>query len=241
MPGLRQQIQRHTQACQNKGELTNLRQAGGDGQSGTRRVAKHPYQEEGGNRLTKDNNRQGAHHGQRLLNQNHRIKQHPDGDKEQDGEGVAQRQRIVRRTVAQLGFVQHHPGEERAQCKGDVEQFNGTKGNPQRQGKDRQGKQLTGAGGRAAGQDPRHQTAAHQHHNGDKRHHFPDGDAHVQRQCRKADALFFHHTGDGRQQHQRQHHHQVFHNQPAYRDLSALAVDKLPLLKRAQQYDGTGG
>ena len=147
----------------------------------------------------------------------------------------------MRGTVAQLGLVQHHPGEERAQRKGDVKQLDGAKGNAQRQRKDRKREQFTRARGGAAGHDPRHQTAAHQHHDGDKRHNLTDGNAHIQRQRGEADILFFHHPGNGRQQYQRQHHHQIFNNQPAYRDLPALAVYQLSLFKRAQQHHGTGG
>ena len=241
MSGLRQQVQGHAQTGQNKGELANLRQAGGNGQRRPRRVAEHSHQEEGGERLTKDNDRQRAQHGQRLLDQNKRVKQHPDGDEEQHGKGVAQRQGVVCGAVAQLGFVQHHPGKERAQREGDIKQLNGAKGDTERQRQHGEGKQLAGSGRRAAGHDPRHQTATHQHHDGDKRHHLPDGDAHIQRQRGEADIVFFHHAGDGGQQHQRQDHHQIFHNQPAYRDLPALAVYQLSLLKRAQQHHGTGG
>ena len=204
-------------------------------------MTEHPHQEEGGKRLTKDDDRQRAQHGQRLVNQDHRVKQHPDGDEEQHGEGIAQRQSVMRRAVAQLGLVQHHPGEERAQGKGDVKQLYGTKSDTQRQRQHGEGKQLARAGCSAAGHDPRYQTAAHQHHDGDKRHHLTDGDAHIQRQRGKADVVFFHHPGDGWQQHQRQDHHQVFNNQPAYRDLPALAVYQLSLFKRAQQHHGTGG
>ncbi len=47
LSGLRQQVQCHAQTRQNKGEFTNLCQAGGDGQCRTRRVAEHSHQEEG--------------------------------------------------------------------------------------------------------------------------------------------------------------------------------------------------
>ncbi|MNU81360.1 hypothetical protein D3C71_710180 [compost metagenome] len=126
--------------------------------------------------------------------------------------------------MAQLGFVQHHTCEERTQRKGDVKQLDGTEGDTERQGQHRQRKQFARAGSGAAGEDPRHQTAAHQHHNGDKGDHFADGNAHIQRQRGKADVILFNHTGDGRQQNQRQDHHQIFNNQPADGDLPTLAV-----------------
>ncbi len=241
LPGLRQQIQRHAQSGQNKGEFTDLCQTGGNGQRRARRVTKQTHQEEGGNRLTKDDNRQRAQHGQRLLDQDQRVEQHPDGDKEQHRKRVTQRQGIVCGAVAQLGFVQHHSGEERTQRKGDIEQLYGTKGDTQRQRQHGKGKQFAGTGRGTAGHDPRYQTAADQHHDGNKCHNLTDSDAHIQRQRGEANVVFFHHSGDSGQQNQRQHHHQVFYNQPANRDLPALAVYQLPLFKRAQQHHGTGG
>ncbi|MNR11411.1 hypothetical protein D3C85_1277080 [compost metagenome] len=130
----------------------------------------------------------------------------------------------MRRAVAQLRFVQHHTGEERAQRKGDVKQFHSAESDTERKGQHRQGKQFTRAGGCATREDPRYQAAAHHHHNGDKGDHFADGDTHIQRQRGKADVVFFHHPGDGRQQDQRQDHHQIFNNQPADGDLPTLAV-----------------
>ena len=105
MPGLRQQIQRHSQPGENKGKFTDLRQAGGNGQRGARRVAEHSYQEESGGRFTENNDDQRRQHRQRLIDQDHRVKQHSHGNKEQYGEGVAQRQGIVGRAMAELGFI----------------------------------------------------------------------------------------------------------------------------------------
>ncbi|OFV47581.1 hypothetical protein HMPREF3178_21005 [Klebsiella sp. HMSC09D12] len=120
LPGLRQQIQRHSQTSKNKGEFTDLRQTGGNGQGSARRVAEHPHQEEGGSRFTENDDSQRRQYCQRLLKQNHRVEQHSDGDKEQHGEGVAQRQRIVGRAMAELGFIEHHTGEKGAEGEGDV-------------------------------------------------------------------------------------------------------------------------
>ena len=88
LPSLWQQVQGHPQTSQNKGELANLRQAGSDGQRRARRVTEHPHQEEGGNGLTKDDDCQRTQHGQRLLDEDHRVEQHPDGDKEQHRERI---------------------------------------------------------------------------------------------------------------------------------------------------------
>ena len=142
MSGLRQQVKRHSQAGENKGKLANLRQAGGDGQRGARRVTKHPHKEKGGCGFTKDNNRQRRQHRQRLLDQHHRVKQHADGDEEQHREGVAQRQGVMGGAVAQLGFIKHHAGKEGAEGEGDIKQLHGAEGDAQRQGQHRQSEQL---------------------------------------------------------------------------------------------------
>ena len=241
LPGLRQQVKRHPQAGENKGKFTNLRQAGGNRQCGTRRVAKHTHEEKGGCGFTKDNDRQRRQHRQRLLDQHHWVKQHADGDKEQHRKGVAQRQGVMGGAVAQLGFIKHHAGKEGAEGEGDIKQLHGAEGDAQRQGQYRQGEQLARAGGRAARHDPRHQPTADQHHDGDKGHHFANGDPEVEGEGSEADVAFLRHTGHCRQQDQRQDHHQVFHNQPADGDLPALTVNQLSFLQGAQQHHGTGG
>lgn len=147
--------------------------------------------------------------------------------------------------VAELGFVKHHAGKEGAEGKRDIKQLHGAEGDAQRQGQHRQSEQLARAGGGAARHDPRHQPAADQHHNGDKGHHFANGDPEVEGQGREADVAFLRHTGNRRQQDQRQDHHRVFHNQPADGDLPALAVNQLSFLQRAAalrywQWRGTG-
>ena len=50
----------------------------------------------------------------------------------------------------------------------------------------------------------------------------------------------FENTGQGRQQYQRQHHGEVFDNQPADGDAPAVGFDQAALLQRADQHDGAG-
>ncbi len=66
---LRQQIERHAESGENKGELADLRQAGGNGQRGSRRVAEHTHQEKRSDRFAKDDNGKRRQHRQRLLDQ----------------------------------------------------------------------------------------------------------------------------------------------------------------------------
>ena len=95
-------------------------------------MAEHSYQEESGSRFTENNDDQRRQHRQRLIEQDHRVKQHSHGNKEQYGEGVAQWQRIVGRAMAELGFIEHHTGEKGAEGEGDVKQLNGAEGDAER-------------------------------------------------------------------------------------------------------------
>jgi hypothetical protein len=58
-----------------------------------------------------------------FAHQDGRVEQHPDRDEEEDSEGVAERQRLFGRPVAELGFGKHHAGDERAEREGDAEQL----------------------------------------------------------------------------------------------------------------------
>ena len=166
-------------------------------------MTEHSHQRKCGKGFAENDDNHGAQHGYRLLNQDHRIEQHTDGDKEQHRKRVPQWQGIVGGAMAQFRLVKHHTGEERAERKGDVEQFNGAKGDTERQRQHSQRKQLPRTGRCAARQDPRHNATANQHHQGDKRHHFADCDTHIQRQRCQADVAFFKHSCDSRQQYQR--------------------------------------
>ncbi|MNL67218.1 hypothetical protein D3C87_1917830 [compost metagenome] len=88
---LRHHAQRDPKAGQNEGELANLRQTGRNGQRGAFGVAEHFHQQERCRRFPEHDNRQRCQHRQRLVDQDHRIKQHADRHKEQHGEGIAQR------------------------------------------------------------------------------------------------------------------------------------------------------
>src|SRR6185312_8808146 len=43
------------------------------------------------------------------------VEQHADRDEEQHGEGIAERQALLRRTIGELAFGQDHAGKERAE------------------------------------------------------------------------------------------------------------------------------
>ena len=139
----------------------------------------------------------------------------------------------MRGAVAQLGLVQHHPGEERAQRKGDVKQLDGAKGNAQRQ---RRTESVNSSREPVAAlRDMIHGTRRRPTSIMMAINATTLPMVMLISSASEAKPIFsFHHPGDGGQQNQRQHHYQIFNNQPAYRDLPALAVYQLPLFKRAQ-------
>jgi hypothetical protein len=47
-----------------------------------------------------------------------------------------------------------------------------------------------------------------------------------------------HWPGEGRQEHEHEHHGEVLDDEPAHGDAPALGLDQPPLLHRAQQHDG---
>lgn len=66
------------------------------------------------------------------------IEEHADRDEEQHGERVAQRQRLLRGAVRELGLTHHHAGEERAERERHAEQLGRTESNADRRGDDAQ-------------------------------------------------------------------------------------------------------
>ncbi|MCY1287514.1 hypothetical protein D9M68_439840 [compost metagenome] len=237
---LRQQLQADAQADQDEGELADLRQAGGDGQRGAAGVAEGADDDVGRHRLAEHDDQEGRQHRQRLLDQDRRVEQHANRDEEQHGEGVAQRQRVLRRLVAEFGFVEDHPGEERAEGEGHAEQHRRAIGDAEGDGQHGEGEQFARAGGGDPLQRPGHDAAAAEDHQRDEGGDLAQGQQQRQQQAGVAAVgLAAQRAGQRRQQHQGEDHRQVLDDQPADGDAPALGVDQPALLQRAQQDHGT--
>jgi hypothetical protein len=111
-------------------EFANLSQRRGDRQSAAQRVPKREDDSQGDQRLADDDQQQNGRDHQRFANKNRWVKKHPNRDEEQHRKGVLQRQRVVRRFLAQIGLVQNHARKKGTQGEGDAEEFRGAKGNP---------------------------------------------------------------------------------------------------------------
>ncbi|KAG1190175.1 hypothetical protein G6F35_013970 [Rhizopus arrhizus] len=151
----------------------------------------------------------------------------------------------MRGLVAQFRFVEQHAGEERAQRERNAEQHRRAERHAQRDRQHRQREQfaLTGTGN--AFEDPRNDPAAdHQHHRHEQAQ-LHEGPADVGQHA--ADAVGFlgglgaEYTGQHRHHHQRQHTGQVFHDQPADRDLAAHGFQQAAFLHGPKQHHGAGG
>ncbi len=98
------------------------------------------------------------------LDQYVRLEQHSDGNKEQNREGVAQRQRLFSRPMAEFRLAHHHPGEEGSERERNAEQFGRAIGHAHCDGYDAQREQLAGArSGHQPKQSREHAASGHQH------------------------------------------------------------------------------
>ena len=157
-----------------------------------------------------------------VVHESDRVEQHADGDEEEHGESVAQRQALIRGLLAERAFAQDHAGEEGAKGEGDAEKLGGAEGDTERDGKDAEAEEFARAGVCDVVQDPRDEAAADEQHDGEESETLSS----VMPRVRRISPL----TGwpvvpsgtrsgarAGRSD-QRQHHHEVFDDQPAYGD-----------------------
>ena len=176
---LRHEAERHAEAGQDERELADLRQADGDGGGGAERAPEQLHDGERGDRLGDDDDGDRRQHQQRIADEDRRVEQHADRDEEQHGEGVAQRQRLRRRLLAERGFAQDHAGEEGAEGKRHVEQLRGAIGASQRDAQHGEAEQLARAAVRNVVQDPGDHAPPDDEHDDDEGGHL--GDGHAQR------------------------------------------------------------
>ncbi len=118
---VRQQSKFVTKAGQDERKLADLAETGADRDRHRRRAAAEAGDDEGRDRLDQHNH--GGRRGdlQRMAPQRARVEQHSDRDEEQHREGVLERQRVMRGTVAMVGFANDDAGEECSERVGQVE------------------------------------------------------------------------------------------------------------------------
>ena len=105
------------------------------------------------------------------------IEQHADRDEEEHREGVAQRQRFLRRPMAELRFGEHHAGEEGAERERDVEELRRAVGDAEPDGEHAEPEQLARAGMGDVVQDPRDHPPADDQHQDDEERDLGERDA----------------------------------------------------------------
>ena len=90
-------------------------------------------------------------------------------------------------------------------------------------------------------QHPGDQALADDEHDGDEGSDLADGQRGGRGNAGKirgATTFAAEHAGEGRQEHERQHHHHVFDDEPADGDAAAPGLDQPPLLQRTEQNHG---
>jgi hypothetical protein len=240
VPGLdRQYAQSDAKVRQDEGEFADLRQADRDDQRGSCFLAEEAQQQEG-DAAARRHHREGEGDHARLAEQDGRIEQHADRDKEEHREGIAQWQGFFRRPLAERRSRQDHAGEEGAQCDGDAEQFRCGEGHAQRHRQDRQAEQLTASG---VGNIMKHRgdhAPPHQQHQRGKDCQLAESE----RQCLGHDQGLdigpLHRGGQGRQHHQGQDGEKILHHQPADGDAAPLAFHQATVLQGPQHDHGAG-
>ncbi|MEA3220909.1 MAG: hypothetical protein OZX49_02024 [Immundisolibacter sp.] len=144
--------------------------------------------------------------------------------------------------MAEVAFAQHDAGKKRPQRKRHAEQHSRTIGNAKRGCEHRQREQLARAGTRDVRQKPRDRPRANDQHQRQKQPKLAQRQRqdHPERIAGGGAGSTTEPARQCRQQHQRQHHRQVFNDQPADGDAPVRRVEHTVLLQRAQQYHRAG-
>src|SRR5208282_2296068 len=106
---------------ENKGELPDLSQAGGDDQTRAERVTEHTNDQKRRGRLSQDNNRNHRQQMERLPHDNTRIKKHAHRHKKESCESILERLQLYRGPMTVVGLAHNNTGKKRAKGKGEAE------------------------------------------------------------------------------------------------------------------------
>ncbi len=251
----RQDAEADAERRENERELADLREAGRNGQRRRDRPPEGDDDAEGKERLPHDDDQHRGDDRERIFDKDHRVEQHADGHEEQHGKGVAERQGLLRGAVAQLTLGENHAGEEGAERQRYAEEIGGARRHPERDGEHGEAEQFAAAGmggvvkERGDEPPPYHQHEAHKGReldhgdgeNADKAELAPD-DAldKIDEGIVRIRAFDAENAGHGGDQHQREHHGEIFDDEPADRDAALLAFDHVALLQRLEQHHRGG-
>ena len=98
-------------------EFADLGKGGAHRETRSQRIAEERQDADGGERLADHHQRQHGEDRQRVGDQIRRVEQHADGDEEQHGEGITQRQGIGGGLVREVRLADHRTREECAEGK----------------------------------------------------------------------------------------------------------------------------
>ncbi len=141
--------------------------------------------------------------------------------------------------MTELRPTQHHAGEEGAERERDAEEFRRAVGDRDGGGDHAQREQLARPRARDLPKQPRKQPPPDQQHQQDERADAQQRDAERFEQSRPAGGRIrsAEPARERRQQHEHEHHREVFDDEPADRDAAIDRVEHASALERAQQHD----
>ena len=233
---LGQYAEAHAHRGEDEGKFADLRQCDRDGKGHAQRLAEELDHNEGGQRFAdEDDPKRGEDEGP-VADERGGVEQHPHGNEEEDGEGVAHGQGFRGGLRAEFGLADDHAAEEGAEGHGRAEEIGRAHSHAEGQDKDGEGEEIAGSGagyvGEELGDDP---LADHQRedHKG----------AEFQRRNGKdvPDAFGLSAAAhDGGQKHQQKDGEEVFHHQPAEGDVARRGVQRLVVGEDAGQDDRAG-
>ena len=232
-PFARQNVERDADPCENEGKFADLGEACGHGERNPGLVAEEPHDDIGRERLAEHDDEKDREDFKRGGQQDPRIEQHADGDEKEHRKGIAQGQGFFCGALAELRFAQDHAREERAEREGNAEQDRRAVCDAQRDGEHGETEQLARAGVRDIVEQHRHHLAPHQQHDGNEGDGLCEREEQGQRHGAGAERL----PAQGGQNDEGDHHREVLDDQPPDGDAPALAVDKVALLKSADEDD----
>ena len=233
---LGQYAEAHAHRGEDEGKFADLRQCDCDGKGHTQRLAEELDHNEGGQGFAdEDDSERGEDEGP-VADERGGVEQHPHGNEEEDGEGVAHGQGLCGRLRAEFGLADDHAAEEGAKGHGGAEEVGRAHGHAEGQDKDGEGKQIPGSGaghiGKELGDDP---LADHQRED----HERPEFQCRNGKDVPDAFGLFVA-AHDGGQKHQQKDGEEIFHHQPAEGHMARCGVQRFVVGEDAGQDDRTG-
>ncbi len=165
-----------------------------------------------------------------------RIEEHADRHEEEDGKGVAHRQRFGRGAHAELRAAHDQAGQKGSERHRHAEELRRRHGDAERHDEHREREQLPGPCRRDARQDPWHEPPSADENQGGQRRHFDRCQSKADRHA----GIRRTRTEDDGHQYQHEDGQQVFDDQPADGNVAGACMEIAIVREHANQHDRAG-